>query len=212
MSLPSTTRFRSGLAATGLVILAACGAATTFTNTWRAPDAQPVSMRGKKVLAVYMSKDEGSRRAAEDALAGEITRRGGQGVSAYSLVGATEISDTAAAKARLKLEGFAGIVSMRMLGSKEQLNYSPGYYTAMPYYGSPYGYWGYGWGATYSPGYVYSDTKVTVETLVFSLEQDKLLWAGTSETTNPERTADFIREVANAAAGEMQKSGLIGGS
>mgnify|MGYP003393899811 CR=1 FL=1 len=101
---------------------------------------------------------------------------------------------------------------MRMLSSQEQLNYTPGYYSATPYYGSPWGYWGYGWGSVYSPGYVTSDTKVTLETLIYSLEQDKLIWAGTSETLNPEQTGDFIREVANGVAGEMEKSGLVGGS
>ena len=54
-----------------------------------------------------------------------------------------------------------------------------------PYYGSFYGYWGYGWGAVYDPGYLRTDTVVMVETLIYSVTQDKLVWAGHSKTTNP---------------------------
>jgi hypothetical protein len=48
-----------------------------------------------------------------------------------------------------------------------------------------------------------------VETLVYSVEQDKLLWAGQSKTTNPSNIQDFIRELSDAAAKEMRKAGFV---
>jgi hypothetical protein len=50
---------------------------------------------------------------------------------------------------------------------------------------------------------------VTVETLVYSLEQDKLVWAGRSATTNPDKVAPFVKELAAGAARELRKQGLI---
>jgi hypothetical protein len=50
---------------------------------------------------------------------------------------------------------------------------------------------------------------VTVETLVYSLRQDKLLWAGTSRTSNPEGIQSLIYEIADAVANQMSKQGLI---
>ena len=61
-------------------------ATTSFDSTWRAPDAQPVgSFAGKKIIGFVMSKNEASRRAAEDALARELTARGAQGVPGYTV-------------------------------------------------------------------------------------------------------------------------------
>ena len=53
------------LCCSATLMLTAC-ATTTFTSTWKAPDAQGVDPTGKKVAAVYMSSNESSRRAAED--------------------------------------------------------------------------------------------------------------------------------------------------
>ena len=48
-----------------------------------------------------------------------------------------------------------------------------------------------------------------VEILVYSLDQDKLVWAARSETTNPEKVGPFIKELTAKAAAEMKKQGLI---
>ena len=54
-----------------------------------------------------------------------------------------------------------------------------------------------------------TDTIVSIETLVFSLEQDKLAWAGRSETVNPEKVGPFIKELTAKVAVELKKEGLI---
>jgi hypothetical protein len=50
---------------------------------------------------------------------------------------------------------------------------------------------------------------VAVETLIYSLKDDKLLWAGTSRTTNPDTLSDLVTEVADAVAKQAAKQGLI---
>ena len=54
----------------------AAAAATTLRSTWRAPDAQPGTFRGKKVVALFVSPDEQERRGVEGLLADELTKRG----------------------------------------------------------------------------------------------------------------------------------------
>jgi hypothetical protein len=103
---------------------------------------------------------------------------------------------------------------MRVIGEKQRVSYTPGYYAPgypgfPPYYMRFSGYWGYGWGAVYEPGYLTTDTVVSVETLVYSLTQDKLLWAGTSKTTNPAKVGPFVSELGEAVANEMTKQGLL---
>ena len=48
-----------------------------------------------------------------------------------------------------------------------------------------WGYWGYGWGAVYDPGYLQADTVVTLESNVYSVPREELLWSSRSETISP---------------------------
>jgi hypothetical protein len=75
-----------------------------------------------------------------------------------------------------------------------------------PYWG---GYYGYGWGGAWGATEIRTNTIVSVETLVYSLKQNKLVWAGQSKTTNPSNVDSFIRELARTAAREMRKAKLL---
>lgn len=203
---------RSVLVLIAAVAAAAC-ASTSFVSSWRNPAAQPATYKGKKVAALIVSKEEGVRYGAEDALARELTARGAVGVPAYTIVPKELIQDKDKAKEYMQKAGVAGVVAMRVVGKDKEISSSPGsMYWGAPHYSSFWGpgYWGWGWGGVYSPGYLKTDTVVTVEILVYSLEQDKLLWAGQSETTNPSKVGPFIKELTAKAAAEMKKQGLIG--
>jgi hypothetical protein len=60
-----------------------------------------------------------------------------------------------------------------------------------------------------SGGDIRTDTIVQVETLVYSLRQNKLVWGGQSKLTNPSSIDKTIEKLATAAAKELQKQGLI---
>ena len=66
-------------AAAAAVTLSAC-ASNGLVSSWQAPDATPLHVDGSRVAAVVMMREEGSRRAAEDALARELSARGAIGV------------------------------------------------------------------------------------------------------------------------------------
>lgn len=188
--------------------LAAC-ATTSFNSTWKAPDAQPIgNFAGKKVVGFVATKNEAVRRSAEDALASELTARGAQGVAGYTVV-PPDVTDEARAKAMVEKTGAVGVVVIRPVGKDKEVYSTPSMYTG-PYYGGFWGgYWGYGWGAPWGGGEIRTDTIVTVETLVYSLAQNKLIWAGQSQTTNPSKVDSFVREIVAATAKEMKKAGLI---
>ncbi len=201
---------RSALVATAAVAAAAC-ASTSFNSTWRNPAAEPGNFKGQKVAALIISKEEGVRYGAEDALARELTARGAVGIAAYSLIPKELIQDKDKAKEFLEKAGVAGVVAMRVVGKDKEISSSPGGYWGGPAYATFWGagYYGYGWGAVYSPAYIQTDTVVIVETLVYSLPQNKLVWAGQSETTNPSKVGPFIHELVTKAGNEMKKQGLI---
>lgn len=198
------------------MLLALVGAAclscstTTFQSTWRNPEAQPLQLANRKVAAVFITRDGVLRRRAEDAMAREITARGAEGVPAYTFLTDAEIKDPEAAKAKASSLGFSGAAVMRVVGSHTVYRRT----TGLVWIGAPYhhlwgGYWGWGWGTIWSPGYPSVERIVKVETLVYSLEQDQLVWAGVSRTFDPGHIEDFISELAVAVSEQLKKEGLI---
>jgi len=202
---------RFSRACTALLTLALAGCASThFTNTWKAPDAAPLSVKpGDLVIAMVMSKEEATRRTGEDMLGEELRQRGLRPIPSFTLIPTDEVDNREKAAAAIQDSGAVAVFAMRPIAVDKQQTYVPPTYMG----GGPYGAWGpyygYGWGAAYSPGYVRTDTVVRVETLVFDLRQNKLLWAGTSETINPEQLHQFMGDLVKAAAAEMRRVGVI---
>lgn len=184
--------------------------ATKFTSTWKAPEAAQVRFTGKKVAVLVISKDENLRVSGEEGLARELATRGVQPVAAYRLVPKEELQDPDKARGWFERAGVEGVVAVRPVGVDKKTTYVPSTWTT-PYYSSFWGYYGYGWGAVYDPGYVRKDTILVMEVLIFSVPMNKLLWAGVSETTNPKDAARLLTDLVAATAKEMQKQGLAGG-
>ena len=194
------------------VTLSAC-ATTSFVSTWKAPDATPLQVSGSKVAAVVMMRNEAARRAAEDALAREITAHGAQGIAMYTIQPDARPDTEQAVRAAVEGAGVAGAIVMRPVGREKEVVSTPVAYGGPMYGGYWGGYYGYGWGSpwAYGPvgGEIRTDTIVSVETLVYSLRQNKLVWAGQSRTTNPTGVDQLVKETSTAVALELQKQGLI---
>jgi hypothetical protein len=191
--------------------LAACSS-NSFVASWKAPDAQPLEVQGAKVAAVVMVNNEASRRVAEDKLAQEITARGAVGVPMYVLYPDAEPSSEPQARAALEKAGVLGIVVMRPVSVDKEIVATPVSYSAPIYRGYWGGYYGAGWGTPWGGpelGAIRTNTIVQVETLVYSLRQNKLVWGGQSKLTNPASIDRTIARLSAAAAEELHKQGLL---
>ena len=191
------------LAGAGVVLSAAC-ASTSITSSWKDPSAEPLKF--DKVLVVFMSANSAIWRPAEDELVRLIERS--EAVASYTMFPGDEGLDEARANAQIGDAGFDRAVVMRIIASDQQISYSPG--MAYPaHYSTFYGYYGYGWPTVYQPGYLRSDTVVSVETNVYSVRDDKLLWSGVSETFNPNDAVGLVDDVARVVARELERQGLL---
>jgi hypothetical protein len=162
--------FRARLAtalALGVTLLAACTTTTTLTSTWKAPEAQAVSLNGRTIAAVFVTGDDSLRRSGENALVADLRARGARGFGTYYLLPADQHFDAETAEARLQGAGANAVVMMRVVGKDQRVTYTPGVVVAAPYRGfGPH--WRMGWRTVYQPGTLQTETFVSVETLVYS--------------------------------------------
>lgn len=196
------------LALVGLALAACAGPQTSVELAWTAPNAQ--SMQLHRVVTLFVSRDVALRRPAEDQLARELAMRGVEATPAYQLLTRDDLRNLNAAKAKLRAQGYDGVVTMRMVGREQTLNYVPPSFDAYWTWASPYFAWpGYYAAGPYSPGYVYTTTIVRMETEAYSLADDKLVWAALSKTTDPDNARELIHDVTKTVATHLTDEGLV---
>jgi hypothetical protein len=208
-------RVATALVAAGALAIAACGS-TSFKSTWSAPDAGQLKIEdGTKILAMVVSPNEAKRRGMEAALVSELKEHGIDGIPAYSVVPADAGHDAEAAAPYVKKSGAAYALVVQITGKSKEITGTPsmmgmGMYGApRGFYGGGFGGWGgYGWGGGGTD--IRTDTIVGVQTLLYDLSKNELVWAGQSETMNPSKAESFMRDLLKAVGNELQKAGLIG--
>ena len=164
-----------------------------------------VSFEGRKVLALMISPDPGVRQEAEAELVSQMTRV--QGVAAHTIFSEDELRDADHTRRKIIGDAFDNVVTMRLVGSEQVRSWQPGLYPS--YYYSPWGYYGHAWPLAYDPGYLRTDTVVRVETNLYSVSEEKLLWSSLSESFNPKDTRTLVDNVARGVAKEMRRRGFL---
>ena len=181
---------------------------TRFASHWSEPDKLVSIDQLHKVLVVALFKNETNRRHAEDQMVGYLR---GKGVVSYSYLD-DDISakNEEAIRDKIRGDGFDGAVTMRLVDVDKDITYTPGSISSYPtYYRSFSGYYFRSWSYYRNPDRYITTKTYTVETNVYSLKEDKIIWSGLTETTNPEGVQKMTEEVADVVFKNMVKEGFI---
>jgi hypothetical protein len=197
-----------------VVIILAIATATVmgapkFLAVWKSPEVSRLNFAGKKVAALVITDSQSLQMSGEEALTRELTARGVNGTATYRFVPREELKSADQARGWFERAKIEGVVALRPVSRQTERAYSPVVWTS-GYYPNFWGYYGYGWSNVYVRPTGRETTTVTVETLVYDLTRNQLVWAATSETRDPETLQDFIKELVSAAVGEMRKMKLVG--
>ena len=182
-------------------------AAVKFTSTFKSIDAGAVSFAGKKVAALVISNDDSLRVAGEESLVRELSARGMQAVATYRIAPKEELQRAETAKPWFERANVDGVVAVRPVSADTRQAYTAGTWVSSSYC-TLWGYYGYGWGSVYVLARSAKETVVVVETTIYSVPRNELLWAAVSETRNPRDLRAFVEELVKESVKEMQKQGL----
>ena len=206
--------FRVAAVATAAIGLLACSA-TTMVTSWKAPGASKATV--KKVLVLGVSNTDSLRRTYEDDFSAAINKLGYLAVASYNWAPDASKIDEGALAARIKAEGVTNVLVTRLVGKKEVTTITAPTYAGVGYGPGYYGGWGsyysVGYSTVVSPGYVYTNDVVTLETNFYDAakEQDALLWTGQTETTLSQSDAagSKIASVIQAVVYNMRAKGVL---
>ncbi|HKP15422.1 MAG TPA: hypothetical protein VJT85_05135 [Gemmatimonadaceae bacterium] len=185
-----------------LTLACATGGSPDLETSYRDPGVGTLHFR--RMLVSYATNDDEARRRVEDKLAKQLPNA----FAAYRVAPDLNTRDRPEATKILREKLFDGAVVMRVVDVKDRTTYVPlnTWYTGHP---SFYTYWGSSWGMVQRPGYVVNDRVVSVETAIYSIKEDKLVWAARTKTLNATTPAKLVDETVDAVVNHLRGQQLV---
>ncbi len=174
---PLRMSLRAGAA---LLILASC-ASTELTSVWRDPSYQD---HPHKIMVIGMLPSPATKRMFEDEMVLQFRERGIDAVASYALFPEDPTPDRAAIEQEMKTEGADAVLISKLMDKKTVTSYVPPPPPPTTVYGAPPGYYGSQWSGYYSynQGGVRQDEFAVVQTNIYDLKSEKLVWTAASQT------------------------------
>ncbi|MBP8851162.1 MAG: hypothetical protein KBG80_11480 [Breznakibacter sp.] len=181
-----------------ILVLVSCAPTTKIQKTWSDPSLSKEKFDSyKKVLVIAVLKDETGRRIAEDKLVAAFNTI--TTVQSYTYLTPADTTQQIIEQ-KLKNDGFDGVLYMRLKEVEKSVTYNQG----TGFHG------GYGWyGGYHAPGYYSVDKTFVVETNLYDVAVNKLMWSTTTETINPKAIEKGIDGIINTLKNELSKKGYI---
>ena len=204
-----------------VLVLASCKTtATNFSQSYRNPGYEQTVFQ--KVMVIGVASDPESRKSFEDALVGAIRAQGGAAEPSYETLPGDEQITEDQLHAAINAGGYDAVVLTRLVSIDKSRDYTPPKKYNKPktrYYPAGWGYgFGYGgfygfYGTTYAevhePGYFDTSTTLTLETNLYSVATNELVWTGRSDTIDPQSIDDAQASATHAVAEKLKAEHLI---
>ena len=178
-------------------------ATTTMTSAWKDPAYQG---RINKVFVLGIAAKDTNRRVFEDSFVSRLKSRGTDAIASYSVFQSVANIDKDSIAAKARELGADTVLVTRPVGRKTEQTYVPGQVYAVP---GPYHRLGSYYGTAVTPGYVVEDQYVTVETNLYDLRTENLIWSSQSDTIIMDSDQELIKSFIQVMVNKMADDGLI---
>ena len=205
------------------LLVAACSS-TTMSGSWSDP---AFTKKAKKVYIIGISKDETRRRIFEDSFGRQLTSQGIKTFSSYRDLPSNQDTDREAITQRMIEEGCDSVLITQLIDTRKETVTSPGRvsgYSSGPYYGGRRGgaYGGRGgyynnWGSyygrrtdiVYEPPTSTEFVIATVESVMYDLETEEMIWSGQLETVVEGNFEKMVQDFVNTVSKDLTEKGII---
>ena len=202
--------FISGLLFTVLLLLSACGASVKMIGSWTND-----SMAGyhiDNVLVIGISRQDITRNLWEDTF---VELLGKENIKAQAshivMAGKVMEPDRQSVISAVKKSGADTVLITRVVDSKSVKEETPGvvYFEPAPFYVGMNDYFGHAYSSVYSQPVSVSKTTVRLESNVYDVATEKLIWTAQSEVIDPELLKTDFDKMVNVFLADLQKKKLI---
>ncbi|WP_298714129.1 hypothetical protein [Chitinophaga sp.] len=201
---------------TGLVLFLGACSSTKVTSSWKEPETS--LDKGKKIMVLGLVNDrEGRLRGQmEKEMVLALKQRGYQAVSAFDVFGPKAFKGLKEEQAlkKLRKDDIDNVLTIVMLDKAKEKSYVPGNNMMYgpwggPYYGRWWGYYNWMYGRVYDPGYYTTNTRYFLESNLYSIQDQQLLYSIQTETFDPASAERMAVVYSSHVVKDMTKQQLI---
>ena len=119
--------------------------------------------------------------------------------------------EKAAIRKKVQELGIKSVIVTRLLGVDKEKYYVPGevYVPPYGYYRGFHGYYDRAYGYAYSPGYWAEYEIFRLETNLYEVATEKLIWSAASETVDPQSVETVVESLSEQIIADLTKRGLL---
>ena len=162
------------------------------------------------VFVVGVSRNGSLRRIFEDEFVSKFKQRGIKAISSYNVIAGKDLRNEKILASKVKESGSDTILLTRVLEIRKDTEYT------LPNYGySPPSYYHGGWHGYYteaylvSPGHKVEYKTAMLETTLYDLKTDKLVWSARSDAPVGGNVGEHIKDFANSIINQLAEAKLI---
>jgi hypothetical protein len=190
-----------------ITIFISCNS-TKITNSWREPNKQLYTGEWNKILVVALLKNETNRRKVEDELLNYLN---GKGIVSYKYLN-DEFNkiDEDKFRNKIKADGFDGAITMRLIDVDKEKVFIPEQHNLYPnYYQNFSCHYQQGSISYKTPGYYSMNKTFIVETVVYSIKENKIIWSGITKSFNPDGVVNMTSDISKLIYKKMLSEGFV---
>ena len=192
--------------------LISCGSSTRLIESWH-DETYADGSKLETVLVLGVFQDDTQRRAFESRFVENVIAGGKKAIAGYTLMPEeSDYDDKEDIVAAVQKVNADSVLITSFKGETEEQRYVPprvDYAPSMSYGGYYGSYYGSAYRRVYQPGYTVVDNIVSLETRVYAVSPEKLVWAGNTKSVNSASPEVVTGELVKIVSDDMRDSGLI---
>jgi len=209
MRLINKHHARAAVLCTAALFIAAC-ANTKISQSWVEPDNK---RSYDDLLVVGIGESEQNRRAYESHFVESLREAGAEAEASYKLIKSSEKFDRDTIVKAIEGSEITGVIVTHMVAVDEETIYRPSM-DYMPmygggYYGGLYSYYPHVNSYVTRPGYYTTHETYTLETNLYDVESEELVWSARSRTFSPESVQEVIVDLTKLLIKDLEEKDLL---
>ena len=203
------TNLIAALTCAAVLVLSTCAAKTKLGDSWTDPDYSNGPI--KKILVVGVTAKEQRRQVFEDQFTRMFHTAGIAAEPSHELIPNVEKLTREIVESAIGGKGFDTVIVTRIIDADANYNRSPGGLNAYPvtgFYNSLYGYYGQAWTIVRAPDYVEYKEIYSLETNIYALSTEKLIWTVQSQAVKKLSAHEAIKTFTTKIIQRLKKDGI----
>jgi hypothetical protein len=191
------------------LLIVSCSASTKVVNSWM--DNEAAGYKINNVLVIGISRDNTSQRLFEETFVEAFNQEQISAEASYKTAGWDIKPEPPVIKEAIAKSHADTVLITRVITSETTTNVYPGsiHYAPSPYYYGMYGYYGRSYRVIHTPPVITTSKTVLLESNLYDVKSEKLIWAAQSEAVDPSITKKIFQEFVAQLMTDLRQHNLL---